>query len=339
MWTAWTSGSFSAIEGKPIASSGQRFEYDGDSFNFYGGVDRYIAPRVINDTWLFGDVRVGLAAGVNKTDLKVNFDPTTGSSKNDTVKRRMHLLVPYLHWHNNLTGATLRFYAGAGQGEIEVLEANGCNATLDTSSSFVGISGDYVVLDHNEWTAIFYGDSAQWETLVRGGITYNRNRIKTGNCQNIGSDFPESSGRNGELRFGAHFAYRATPIRHSFGLETRRLFGDINSTAYDIVGNLDFDSVGILGFSGGAEGRAQLNSTDHQRNTLSGWLAYRRGVLTSSLRTEIISDNNEPLPLKHRFQINMEDGHWRNSLGGEWYIEHAPHDSTNKLGAEMQLRF
>ena len=143
LWTAWASGNFSNLEGKPIANSGQRFEYEGDSFNFFGGVDRHIS----------GDIRVGLAAGVNKTDLKVDFAPSAGSGKNDSVKRRMQLLFPYLHWQNDNIGSSLRFYAGAGKGEIKILEDNGCNATLDTTSSFVGISGNHVLLDLNEWAA------------------------------------------------------------------------------------------------------------------------------------------------------------------------------------------
>ena len=43
---------------------------------------------------------------------------------------------------------------------------------------------------------------------MRGGVTYSRNNIKAGTCENINGAFPESNGRNGEFRLGVHFSYR-----------------------------------------------------------------------------------------------------------------------------------
>ncbi|MDD9818153.1 MAG: autotransporter outer membrane beta-barrel domain-containing protein, partial [Gammaproteobacteria bacterium] len=110
----WGRGNYSSLEGEPLAG-GTRYDYDGDSYGFYLGLDsRY-------DDYLAG-VAVGYTAG--DVSLRAASGPAAGAVERSDFESDLVAVYPYAAWQPS-ERVSVWLLAGYGQGELEIEERAG----------------------------------------------------------------------------------------------------------------------------------------------------------------------------------------------------------------------
>jgi len=119
--SVWGRGNYTSLEGEP-EEGGNRYEYDGDSYGFYLGLDgRY-------DDYLAG-VAVGYTAG--EVELRA---AGAAAGERDDFESDLVAVYPYAAWQPS-DRISVWLLAGYGQGELEIAErgATTRKATSDTA--------------------------------------------------------------------------------------------------------------------------------------------------------------------------------------------------------------
>ena len=314
-WSAWMRTGRSYLEGNPLLSNGETYSYSGDSFGIYGGFDRQIGHG-----W-----RLGFGGGGSSATIKGTI---VGQTEAEQIERHMQTLLPYLEWINPDGGGKVRLISGFGKGNMLIKSA--CTADLKASWILGSAAGEYQVFNTNAW-----------EGSVIGDISYSESKIDSGTCGD-GLRFSAIRQHGGEWQLGGRAKHErkigASIFSPHLGIDMRRQFENSakDDIAFDVLAGLLWNE-GFSGFSIGVEGRKQINSTTHRRTTISGNLTYNRFGFNSAVRSGFDDDKGAV----HRWQLRYQDGRNFNSIGTEFYIEHAPAlaNGETTLGGNISLTF
>ena len=321
-WSGWVRGAWSDLKGRPLIN-GRETSYEGDSFSFYGGVDRS-----------YGNSRLGLAAGVNNAKLKVALH--SDSLANDKLSRDLNSLLPYFE----LSGqhGNLRIVGGYGTGlmEVELRDSNDavtCSGELDMSWYMTGVSG--------EWRAI---DNEVFDLSVEGALNNSTSETSNGQCKDSVRRLPGADNSGGEgllgLRGGynARFSANRGLFRPFFLLDGRKLYGDISEKMiFDYGGGILLNAPNGLSFRG--ELTRQITNAQYERNGFNGVLSYSGRGWQSSYNTVINQNATGDFVLNHRWEMQSAAARaWADSVRIKLYAEHAQ-DGDNAVGAQLQADF
>ena len=103
----WGRGNYSSLEGEP-EEGGNRYDYEGDSYSFYLGLDRR-----------YDEYLLGVAVGYTASDLELR--EAGAEVKRSDFEGDMVAVYPYAAWQPS-GRLSMWLLAGYGQGELEIAE-------------------------------------------------------------------------------------------------------------------------------------------------------------------------------------------------------------------------
>ncbi len=269
-WSAWARVTRVDINGNPSVD-GRTVNYEGDSTGAYVGGD-----LSMGDGW-----RVGVAVGREQADLDVALN---GDGRmNDELERDLNKVLPYADWSNGQS--SMRLVLGWGRGDVTA------NATALDGALRGRTSADV------DWKMVGLFGAHQldlgggWDTRLKGAVSGSESEVdsfvfKDANNRDVSNVLPEIDTKTGETAFDVELGYSLGGFRGFATAGVHKLFGDLDDKlAHNLGGGFEFSTPG---FSFRVEGQTQVNDTRHERQLITGEIAFD-GASTGSSRWEALT--------------------------------------------------